>query len=459
MKREHIWVHHEQDALAYWKLTEGGYPSRMSVKQGESIDLHVSNCRSYYEIRVYREGTCREHVATISDLRGALHPVPENGYQVGFQWPPVASLRIPETWRSGVYIAEFPTGQGPREILFVVRPAEPRSPLLLTLATNTYAAYNNVGGKCIYDYISTDRQRTDVVSFLRPLQPGVLGNFHMWDQFFISWLDAEGYDVDYGINADLDAEPDLLDAYRANLRIGHDEYNSRNECLQLQQFVRNGGNLMLFAGNCIYHEIEYRDDFRQMRCYKPRYHTPPTPKRPETQMWPFIDCMRQKTIGLMYTSFVHAKTDTPGVFVAPVTDDGPYGFFRVTDSDHWIYAGTGLKDGDEFGREDSIVGVEADAADIEFIDGKPHFTGADGVSRQYKILALADAMVQNDQFLHLDGSGKGETVDAYGVVSINETEFAGTVFNAATIEWGHGLYRDPSPVAVITRNVLDRLAR
>jgi len=27
---------------------------------------------------------------------------------------------------------------------------------------------------------------------------------HIWDQFFISWLDAEGYKVDYGINADLE---------------------------------------------------------------------------------------------------------------------------------------------------------------------------------------------------------------------------------------------------------------
>ena len=44
------------------------------------------------------------------------------------------------------------------------------------------------------------------------------------------------------------------------------------------------------------------------------------------------------------------------------------------------------------------------------------------------------------------------------MVAINETEFEGTVFNAATIEWAHGLYRDESVVAGITRNVLDRLA-
>ena len=68
-------------------------------------------------------------------------------------------------------------------------------------------------------------------------------------------------------------------------------------------------------------------------------------------------------------------------------------------------------------------------------------------------------MIYDDRFMQLDGSGSGAMADAYGVVAINETEFKGTVFNAATIEWGHGLYRDNSPVAQITRNVLNRLGR
>ena len=49
--------------------------------------------------------------------------------------------------------------------------------------------------------------------------------------------------------------------------------------------------------------------------------------------------------------------------------------------------------------------------------------------------------------------------NAYATISVNETEFKGTIFNAATIEWGHGLYHDDSPVAIITRNVLNRLGK
>ena len=456
MKREHIWVHHEWDATTNWKLREGGYANVSSVKQGEEIAFHISNSRSYYEIFIFREGAERELVKTITGLQGALQDVPELGYQDGFGWAPVASFRIPEDWKSGVYVATFSTAQGLREILFVVRPKSPCGSLLLTVATNTYQAYNNVGGKCFYDYISTDRQHAKLVSFDRPLQADCLGNFYIWDQFFTSWIDAEGYSVDYCVNGDHDAEPDILTHYKANVRFGHDEYNSRNECLQLQEFVRDGGNLILFGGNCFCQEIELRNNQRQIFCAKPYYHDRPTPERPETSFLNFIDDLRQRTIGVFYTSFVHTKTDDPDVFLAPTTED--WGYYRVCDPDHWVFEGTGLKAGDAFGQEDSIVGVEADAADLVYVDGRPQYTGKDGVSREYRILAIADCLVPDASHLTRAGNARG-IGRCYGTVAINETEFKGTVFNAATIEWGHGLYRDDSVVARITRNVLNRLGR
>jgi hypothetical protein len=226
----------------------------------------------------------------------------------------------------------------------------------------------------------------------------------------------------------------------------------------LQKFVARGGNLLLFAGNAFYAEVEVRNHGKQLFCAKPHYHDLPTRERPETSFLQYIDKLRQRTIGLSYTSFVHAKTTVPGVFLAPTTDE--FGYYRVVEPGHWAFAGTGLKPGDEFGREDSIVGVEADAADLEYVNGKPRYTGRDGVSTHYRILAIADAGV--DGTLAKQGvklrEPKGEAA-AYATIAVNETEFPGTIFNAATIEWGHGLYRDNSVVAQITRNVLNRLAR
>ena len=452
MKREHIWAHYEADAARYWKLCEGGYANRMSVKQGQKVTLHISNSRPYYDVHVFREGQSRELVQVVEGLRGRLQAVPALGYRDGFGWEAALELTIPDDWRSGVYLAGFPTAQGPREILFVVRPKEPSASVLLTIESNTYAAYNPVGGKCFFPYISTERRHSEVVSFERPLPPDIMGGFYAWDQFFTAWLEGEGYAVDYCVNSDHDAEADILEPYRGHLRIGHGEYTSRNECEQLQRFVAGGGNLMVFAGNSFWHLSETRSEGRQLYCDKTRYEEHPlgTGDDGRTSFLCAIDNLRQRTIGVSYTACVNAKSDRAGEYVAP-TSEG-YGFFRVTEPDHWVWAGTGLQQGDELGRDDSIVGVECDGGDVEVIDGKLVFTGRDGISRHYRIIAWADAaggQLNEDLGIHKD--------KFYCTMAVNETEFKGTVLVAPTMEWGHGLYGDDGRVAQITRNVLNRL--
>jgi len=453
VKREHIWAQYEANATCSWDLREGGYPRKMSIRQGESLGLHISNSRSYYEISIYHEGAERRLVKEIKGLRGELQNVPDLGYHDGFDWTETVAFKIPRSWRTGVYIAAFPTAQGPREILFVVRPAQPKSPILLAIEASTYAAYNPVGGKCYFPYLSRNREFTETVSFERPLQPDFMGGFYAWDQFFTSWLDAEGYEVDYCVNTDLDLEPDLVSNYKLHLRIGHGEYTSRGECEQLQAFVKDGGNLAVFAGNSFWHQTEPINNGRQIHCAKTRYTDVPlgTPEAPETSFLCAIDNLRQCTIGVHYTASVNSKTDIPGEFLAP-TSEG-YGGYRVVEQQHWAFTGTGLKAGDKFGFEDSVVGVECDGGDIEFRDEVPRFTGRDGISEHYKIIALADAAggTLNEQLgIHHD--------KFYCTMAVNETEFSGSVFTAATMEWGHGLYRDNSPASAITRNVIDRFS-
>jgi hypothetical protein len=469
MKREHIFKHYEEDAHRHWKLNEGGYAGDMSVRQGDELTLHISNARSYYDIHIFHEGASRELVHTIRGLRGGMQPVPEAGSRDGFGWRATASLRVPDAWASGVYLATFPTGQGLREALFVVRPRRPRGDILLAIEANTYAAYNPVGGACLFPYISRDRAWTKTVSLQRPLQPDFMGGFYAWDQFFCTWLAAEGFEVDYCINMDLDQDPGLLRDYKTHLRVGHGEYVSRAECEALQAFVRRGGNLAVFAGNAFWHEVETVGR-HQVYCDKTRYAEKPLgDAEGKTSFLMNVEQLRQRTVGLHYTAATHSPTDVPGDFsvpdtsaaglaagqhfeASPLAPDSPYGFYRTHRPEHWVFAGTGLGVGDRFGEEDSIVGNEVDGGDVVFdASGLPAFSGRDGISAHYRVLALGDATggvlnvqmgVERDQF--------------YSTVAINETEFAGGVFVAATMEWAHGLYRDGSAVAAITRNVLRR---
>ena len=107
MKREHIFAHYEEDAARHWKLAEGGYATPMSVRQGGTVTLHISNSRSYYDIFIYREGARRELMQTLHGFEGQLQPVPEHGYRDGFGWCGTAQIEIPDDWPSGVYIASF----------------------------------------------------------------------------------------------------------------------------------------------------------------------------------------------------------------------------------------------------------------------------------------------------------------------------------------------------------------
>ena len=76
---------------------------------------------------------------------------------------------MPEHWASGYYMAQLILTSGPQrgkgnQVPFVVRtPAQPAAIVLVT-PVNTVQAYNNWGGKSLYNSNSTDRSRANRVS-------------------------------------------------------------------------------------------------------------------------------------------------------------------------------------------------------------------------------------------------------------------------------------------------------
>jgi len=59
--------------------------------------------------------------------------------------------------------------------------------------------------------------------------------------------------------------------------------------------------------------------------------------------------------------------------------------------EHWVFAATGLKQGEEFGARDRIVGYECDGCEHTFVNGRPVPTTRDGTPENFLILALAPA--------------------------------------------------------------------
>src|SRR3954468_7750511 len=152
-------------------LMPSGYCWPQSVRPGDEVAVHASG-EGRVVVEVRREGPAPAVLAR--DVAVALEPqplgpaVPEDGCG----WARTFTVDVGADWRSGLYTVQFrPEGAAsgaPAAAWFVVRaPLGPRAPALLVLATTTWNAYNDVGGRNLYT-------GAVAVSSRRPLAAGML---------------------------------------------------------------------------------------------------------------------------------------------------------------------------------------------------------------------------------------------------------------------------------------------
>ena len=131
------------------------------------------------------------------------------------------------------------------------------------------------------------------------------------------------------------------------------------------------------------------------------------------------------------------------------------GAYNVHRPDHWLFAGTGLKDGDAFGSKDTIVGYECDGCEFTIRAGKPEPTHRDGTPDSFVILATAEARWHPDDCEWYERWEKGRL----GHAVLGTYTQGGTVVTVGSTDWAHGLKGKDPAVGRITKNVLDRLSR
>jgi hypothetical protein len=191
-----------------------GYTAQLSYCASEKIDFCVSTSAPTFALTVTRIGAVCEDVFEQSEIMGAAYDVPENAASHGCSWPSAFQLSVQPEWRTGYYEATLTvkddggadwTHRGRRTATsvmgFVVRAVQPGATtrILLQLATNTYAAYNNWGGHCLYGAFGQHQHQGTRVSFERPCA----GLFHKWEHCFVHWAESSGYVMDYATNLDL----------------------------------------------------------------------------------------------------------------------------------------------------------------------------------------------------------------------------------------------------------------
>jgi len=439
-----------------------GYPGSMSLLPGERLTLHTSGTAPAFDVEISRIGAERKRFWSQAGIRNTPHPIPADASARGCGWPAAVEVPIGADWPSGVYEVWFspraaadrpPDGAGVAKASFVVRsaPQGPRAPILLQLATNTDNAYGTFGGYSLYAYNGRDGVQGSRVSFRRPLGSGML---YRWEAPFIAWAEAAGYRLDYAVNNDLEFHPEVLDGRRLVLSVGHDEYWSTPMRDALEAFIDRGGNAAFFSGNTCCWQVRAEGD--ELVCHKQNYrddplYRPTGPNPLVTTLWshPLVGRPENQltNVGLLGGGFHRSH----GILV-----DGS-GAFTVERPDHWIFAGTGLRRGDEFGGADTIVGYECDGCEFTRPDGVPVPTGRDGTPENFEILATAPASWgEESTLLWWDAFPRPEPGHACLGLSVRPS--GGTVFTAGTTDWAHGLADPADPIVTrITRNILDRL--
>ncbi|MCI0588604.1 MAG: hypothetical protein L0323_17370 [Planctomycetes bacterium] len=406
-------------------------------------------------------------MAPAREVRGREQPVPARAFESGCGWEASASLRVPEAWPSGAYVARLrPRGEAPsRDIPFCVRAASPgAASRILTLVPDcTTQAYNAWGGASLY--VSAYGPANPIVSFLRPIDLGGPGA-RQWPRNFLDWLAGEGIALELASDADLHRDPSLLDPYDLLLLFGHHEYWSRRMRDALDAFVGNGGRVLLLAGNTLYMQVRFEADGTSIRCHKRASEDPwfpreePDLRRLVTTAWdvPRVLDPPERSTGLAYRNagWTSPVVDGPmpgplgGLFPTFPAGEG-FGGYRVLEPRHPAFEGLARRSGDLLGRVERLVegrrfaivsaSGEVDGANLEWVAGR---AVASGSPRNLLSLAIAPAML--------------------GFVALATFDDVGTVANAGSAAWPRypfGLVegRTLDDIARVSRNLLDWLSR
>ncbi|HYM19791.1 MAG TPA: N,N-dimethylformamidase beta subunit family domain-containing protein [Candidatus Kapabacteria bacterium] len=420
---------------------EGAYTSSLSVSQGDTLSFFVSTTFQTYDVGIVRLGEIRTDILTIHSITGGYQPISDSAFFYGCHWKPSFSLAIPQDFKPGVYEADIPTGSGMKQIVFVVKSSTlaSTSRTVVCLTTNTWQAYNNWGGKSLYNYNSKNDTGSVKVSFDRPFADTAAGLYFRWTDKLVKWLDREGIDAEFCTNQDLDRDPHFLDKYDVFVTVGHDEYWSHAERSQCQQFVDRGGRMVVLSGNTCWWQVRFENNFHTLVCYRDSSKDPFCPKQDSlvTSVWsrPPVNNKPNKLFGSNFEFGGYVNDN--GLFAA----SQGYGGYMAYRTSSWIYDGTGIADGDVIGQSSAIVGYECDGVSFDFSNGLPVPTGDDGTPAGYFILGISPEC--NSHGMFIGNAAMGYMAKPHG----------GAVFNAATTNWTNALDSNDAVISQITYNI------
>lgn len=457
-----------------------GYVWPRAVKTGERSEFRVHSPEPY-RLSLWRYGWKREFVKLLGWFdehgpRAVMQITPDGDYtQTGVGWNKIGYGSAHHTQfvtgpeKSGLYYLHA-KGETTGEFFsfpWIVAPAKPTAPIAVLASTNTWLAYNNFGGRS--NYINANRLPDEPVVNARQdqIRYNKAGSFNVWgfqdDEYLplsferpepgnivreheevtdpitgrlpcgmapaewrlLGWLEREGFAYDYYSEGQLHDGTVDLDAYKILIISVHPEYWSRQMYQKVKDWVFNrGGKLMYLGGNGLNCEVEFLDGDRL------RFKTflqptsggalgMPDPKNPDV----YLESRMHRTLESEANLLGVVCTETGIMTAAP---------YKVIKDDHWVFAGTGLKNGDLFGENSLQERIHGGASG--------HETDKMSKSSPSGTVLLA----------------KGTNIDDGGAeIVYYETKSRGAVFSVGSITYVPCLLVDDA-ISRITANVITR---
>ena len=434
------------DPDTWWRSPRiEGYCSEASVSAGDTLKIMVStNPVAEFDLEIFRTGYYggdgARSMKKFESIQGKIQPDPPIGENRLREctWEPSVEFKIPDDLLSGVYLGKLTTKrvdgvyqsrltakEGLQSyVIFIVRDDRPCD-LLFQCSDFTWQAYNswpddrwslyhadkfepNVLGRKKWltgetGWVSFDRPYANYLQDHLVDRPSSVGSgeFLLWEFPLSYWMERQGYDVSYLSNMDTHHYGHRLNRAKGFISIGHDEYWTLEMYDHVKKARDAGLNLAFLSGNTMIGVVPLLPSSKGR------------PDRILRRQGYFVGEQYASRSGIEYPMGPDGALLMGGRFTGLGGGD-----WICTQPGHWLYEGTGMKEGDTI---QGLVGWEWNGRPARELPG-------------HQILATSDAV---DVRKRLDSSH---------AATIYDGPRGNVVFNAGCIWYAQGLSSPPGHV-------------
>ena len=309
-------------------LVIDGYTDKKSYNPGDTIRFHLNSKKTVdiFLPIVNIENKVVDSVNVSLKKQKTTNEVP----WLDFDYSVSGTYIIPKDFKSGLYSIFS-------KVYFIVKSSSKEVDITIVHPTTTDEAYNNSGGKSLYDFNSDSKKRVSSVGFLRPLSELVLGENMSLYKPFLKWYNQSvtNYTTQHISDLDLDNYVEISKS-KIVIIIGHSEYWTRQARQNFDLFIKNKKHALVFSGNTMWWQTRYSENKKELVCFKDFNLDPIENMKLKTVNWSdsLLDYKVSSSIGTEWLS---------GAYGMKIANNRGY---KITAPNSPLLKNTDLKNGD-----------------------------------------------------------------------------------------------------------------